>query len=76
MLMDPLNFIDLNPRPAERDIDKKFSDAIQRLHEEGRYRVFINILRQQGNFPSAIEQMSGSKKEITVWCSNDYLGMG
>jgi 5-aminolevulinate synthase len=57
--------------------DKVFSQAIDRLHEEGRYRVFIDILRNKGNFPNA-RCFAGHNgpKPITVWCSNDYLAMG
>ncbi len=59
------------------DYDKIFSLAIDRLHEEGRYRVFIDILRNKGNFPNA-RCFAGHNgpKPITVWCSNDYLAMG
>ncbi|MBO9671165.1 MAG: 5-aminolevulinate synthase [Sphingobium sp.] len=54
-----------------------FNQAIQRLHEEGRYRVFIDILRNKGQFPNA-RCFAGHNgpKPITVWCSNDYLAMG
>ena len=54
-----------------------FSQAIDRLHSEGRYRVFIEILRNKGMFPSA-RCFAGHNgpKPITVWCSNDYLAMG
>lgn len=57
--------------------DKIFSRAIDRLHEEGRYRVFIDILRNKGSFPNA-RCFAGHNgpKPITVWCSNDYLAMG
>ena len=57
--------------------DEIFSRAIDRLHEEDRYRVFIDILRNKGNFPSA-RCFAGHNgpKPITVWCSNDYLAMG
>jgi 5-aminolevulinate synthase len=57
--------------------DKIFTQAIDRLHEEGRYRVFIDILRNKGNFPNA-RCFAGHNgpKPITVWCSNDYLAMG
>lgn len=59
------------------DYSKIFNAAIDRLHEEGRYRVFIDILRNKGAFPNA-RCFAGHNgpKPITVWCSNDYLGMG
>ncbi|MGY6533945.1 MAG: 5-aminolevulinate synthase [Pararhodobacter sp.] len=51
--------------------------ALQRLHDEGRYRTFIDIERRKGQFPHAIwRRPDGSEKDITVWCGNDYLGMG
>ena len=54
-----------------------FEEAIDRLHVEGRYRVFIDILRNKGMFPNA-RCFAGHNgpKPITVWCSNDYLAMG
>ncbi|RIV93369.1 5-aminolevulinate synthase [Aurantiacibacter xanthus] len=54
-----------------------FDQAIDRLHGEGRYRVFIDILRNKGAFPNA-RCFAGHNgpKPITVWCSNDYLSMG
>ena len=59
------------------DYSQVFKDAIGRLHEEGRYRVFIDILRNKGAFPNA-RCFAGHNgpKPITVWCSNDYLAMG
>ena len=59
------------------DYDRVFAQAIDRLHEEGRYRVFIDILRNKGTFPNA-RCFAGHNgpKPITVWCSNDYLAMG
>ncbi|BBD97274.1 5-aminolevulinate synthase [Sphingobium amiense] len=54
-----------------------FSQAIDRLHSEGRYRVFIDILRNKGAFPNArCFHGHNGPKPITVWCSNDYLAMG
>jgi 5-aminolevulinate synthase len=57
--------------------DLIFDKAIDRLHAEGRYRVFIDILRNKGKFPNA-RCFAGHNgpKDITVWCSNDYLCMG
>jgi 5-aminolevulinate synthase len=59
------------------DYNSIFKAAIDRLHDEGRYRVFIDILRTKGSFPNA-QCFAGHNgpKPITVWCSNDYLGMG
>ena len=51
--------------------------ALNRLHEEGRYRTFIDIERKMGHFPHAVwSRPDGTKQDITVWCGNDYLGMG
>ena len=51
--------------------------SISRLHDEGRYRTFIDIERERGNFPYASwRSSSGEFEKITVWCGNDYLGMG
>ena len=59
------------------DYSRIFSQAIDRLHVEGRYRVFIDILRNKGAYPNA-RCFAGHNgpKPITVWCSNDYLAMG
>ena len=59
------------------DYGRVFNQAIDRLHAEGRYRVFIDILRNQGAYPNA-RCFAGHNgpKPITVWCSNDYLAMG
>jgi len=59
------------------DYTAKLDQALNRLHEEGRYRTFIDIERKQGQFPHATWRKSdGSECPITVWCGNDYLGMG
>jgi len=58
------------------DYDRIFKSAIERLHDEGRYRVFFDILRTKGSFPNAHCFGGNGPKPITVWCSNDYLGMG
>jgi 5-aminolevulinate synthase len=57
--------------------DTALDAALGKLHEEGRYRTFIDIERRKGNFPHAVwKKPDGSEQEITVWCGNDYLGMG
>ncbi len=62
---------------APMNYDAIFKAAIDRLHDEGRYRVFIDILRTKGNYPSAqCFHGHNGPKPITVWCSNDYLCMG
>nr|WP_237399053.1 5-aminolevulinate synthase [Rhodovulum sulfidophilum] len=51
--------------------------SINRLHEEGRYRTFIDIERRKGAFPEAVwSRPDGENQDIVVWCGNDYLGMG
>jgi 5-aminolevulinate synthase len=57
--------------------DTALDTALNRLHEEGRYRTFIDIERKRGQFPHAVwNRPDGTKQDITVWCGNDYLGMG
>lgn len=59
------------------DYTAKLDEALGRLHEEGRYRTFIDIERRRGQFPHAVwTAPDGSERDITVWCGNDYLGMG
>jgi len=58
------------------DYAKAFADALQALKDEGRYRVFAEIGRERGSFPAARHYTAGGARPITVWCSNDYLGMG
>lgn len=58
------------------DYSRFFEAAIDRLHTENRYRVFANLERIVGRFPQAIWRHQGQAREITVWCSNDYLCMG
>ncbi len=65
---------------ALRDVtfnyEEAFETALGAVRAEGRYRVFADIERICGRFPRAIYHGGASPKEITVWCSNDYLGMG
>ena len=59
------------------DYEKIFAEAIDAIRDEGRYRVFADISRDRGSFPRAERHDAGDNaKSITVWCSNDYLGMG
>ncbi|KAG1647560.1 5-aminolevulinate synthase [Nymphon striatum] len=58
------------------DYSAYFTTAIDQLHAEKRHRVFADIERIAGQFPRAILRQNGPMREITVWCSNDYLGMG
>ena len=57
------------------DYAKAFVKALQRVKDEGRYRVFADIRRNRGQFPSARHFAAAGPRQITVWCSNDYLGM-
>ncbi|GJD52574.1 5-aminolevulinate synthase [Methylobacterium crusticola] len=64
-------------RQSATDYQAHFRGALDRLHGERRYRVFADIERVAGRFPTALwRQSDGTSRAITVWCSNDYLGMG
>ena len=57
--------------------DAALDTALTRLHDEGRYRVFIDLERRKGHYPHAIwTKPDGTEAEVTIWCGNDYLGMG
>ena len=58
------------------DYDECIDSALGSLHAEGRYRVYTELARRAGEFPRAWDHSTATPREITVWCSNDYLGMG
>ncbi len=58
------------------DYEGFFGNAIDKLKAEGRYRIFAELERHVGDFPHATRHTGDETNEITVWCSNDYLGMG
>jgi 5-aminolevulinate synthase len=58
------------------NFEQFFADRIGDLHREGRYRIFADLERQAGAFPNARNYREGEAHDVTVWCSNDYLGMG
>jgi 5-aminolevulinate synthase len=58
------------------DFEAFFKSELGNLHEEGRYRVFADLERHRGAFPRATRYTQNGSHDVTVWCSNDYLGMG
>src|SRR5215207_2295641 len=57
------------------DYRKFFSDALRKIRSEGRYRIFAELSRMRGNYPKARLHRGDICREVTVWCSNDYLAM-
>ncbi len=59
------------------DYEQFFADRLSSLRDDGNYRVFADLERHAGQFPKATRyREDGSTQDVTVWCSNDYLGMG
>ena len=58
------------------DYDALFTEQLDRLKSDGNYRIFAELERQCGSFPRAKSHDPDAPDEVTVWCSNDYLGMG
>ena len=58
------------------DYQRFFEERLAALKQEGRYRIFADLERQAGRFPRAFWHIGDEVREIIVWCSNDYLGMG
>jgi len=58
------------------DYERYFAEAVSGLKTEGRYRIFADLERRAGDFPRANRHVSDRVDRVTVWCSNDYLGMG
>ena len=58
------------------DFDAFFKEQLDEIREDGRYRVFTDIKRHRGSFPHATRFVDDETQAVTVWCSNDYLGMG
>ncbi len=58
------------------DFDALFQSQLDALKAEGNYRIFAELERKSGQFPRAISHSENSPDQVTVWCSNDYLGMG
>ena len=66
----------MTPQKRKSVFMRAFADKVEAIRSEGRYRVFAELGRKAGEFPRATDFASQDRRDITVWCSNDYLGMG
>jgi 5-aminolevulinate synthase len=77
MTITPITAPGEEPLQEPLDFDRFFAEKLSGLHDGGNYRVFAELERQRGSFPRATRHRGdGSTHDVTVWCSNDYLGMG
>ncbi len=58
------------------DYEQYFTNTLQGLRSEGRYRTFVDLERRAGRYPEAVHHGAQATRPVTVWCSNDYLAMG
>ncbi|MEL6745703.1 MAG: 5-aminolevulinate synthase, partial [Pseudomonadota bacterium] len=58
------------------NFEEFFASELANLKDNGNYRVFADLERKKGQFPKAVQHAEGGARDVTVWCSNDYLGMG
>lgn len=58
------------------DYEARLCEAVEQVRREGRYRVFADLARHAGDFPRATHHGAAGERRVTIWCSNDYLGMG
>ena len=58
------------------DFDAEFTRQLDDLRAEGNYRIFADLERRAGAFPRARNHHADGERDVTIWCSNDYLGMG
>ena len=76
MLAGRLDYSGAEVESTTMDYQAFFAREIEALRSEGRYRVFTDLERRAGSFPQATRYAGEERSEVTVWCSNDYLGMG